>query len=164
MSFDYIKCYFCIYIFGCRLHGLLKHHSDAIIQCMVSLTHHSNCQSCIYLVIRFRLKNCHKGLRGPLMKASNGYIGHKNDQLCEIILVLGRGGVRVSPLYSLIGCLFPVGSYMLKCTDLFQMITVEFRSRTCWRLIFLEDVDIFQPVLELFFLNNSYIPESGNIG
>ena len=65
------------------------------------------------------------------MKDCMSYISHKNDQLCEIILVLGRGGVRVSPLYSLIDCLFPVGSYMLKCTDLFQMITVEFWSRIC---------------------------------
>ena len=70
-------------------------------------------------------------LRGPLRKASDGYIGHKNDQLCEIILVLGRGGVRVSSLYSLIGCLFPVGSYMLKCKNLLQMITVECWSKTC---------------------------------
>ena len=61
-------------------------------------------------------------LRGPLRKASNIYIGHKNDQLCEINLVLGRGGVRVSSFYSLIGGLFPVGSYMPKCKNLSQMI------------------------------------------
>ena len=98
------------------------------------------------------------------MKASNGYIGHKNDQLCEILLVLGRGGVRVSSLYSLLGCLFPVGSYMLKCKNLSQMIKVEIWLKKCWMLVFPEDVDVFDTVLEEFFLNNSYIPQSGNIG
>ena len=61
-------------------------------------------------------------LRGPLMKDYMSYIGHKKDQLCEILLVLGRGGVRVSSLCSLLGGLFPVGSYMPKCKNLSQMI------------------------------------------
>ena len=60
-------------------------------------------------------------LRGTLMKDCMSYIGHKKDHLCEILLVLGRGGVRVSSMCSLLACLFPVGSYMPKCKNLSQM-------------------------------------------
>ena len=98
------------------------------------------------------------------MKPSNGYIGHENDQLCEIILVLGRGGVKVSSLYSLLGCLFPVGSYMLKCKNLLQMIMVEFWLIKGWKMVVREENDVFEPVFKEFFLNNSFIPQSGNIG
>ena len=97
------------------------------------------------------------------MKDCMSYIGHKKDQLCEILLVLGRGGVRVSSLCSLLGGLFPVGSYMPKCKNLSQMIKPTDYEKKSWNMDFFEENYVFESVLQEFFLNNSYIDQSGNI-
>ena len=55
------------------------------------------------------------------MKDCMSYIGHKKYNFCEILLVLGRGGVRVSSMFSLLAGLFPVGSFMPKCKNHYQM-------------------------------------------
>ena len=91
------------------------------------------------------------------------YIGHKKDQLCEILLVLGRGGVRVSSLCSLLGGLFPVGSYMPKCKNLSQMIKPTDYEKKSWNMDFFYENDVFENFNKKFFLKYSYIAQSGNI-
>ena len=94
------------------------------------------------------------------MKDYMSYIGHKKDHLCEILLVLGRGGVRVSSLCSLLGCLFPVGSFMPKCKILCQMFKPTDYEKKVEIWIFLMKMMYLRSPIKSFFLN---IPISTNL-